>query len=286
MTHIVEIQEIVDLIVDHLVQDILFSPQRSGTEHRRPYPVSLQLHELKQCALINKAFVSRSQKHLFSTIELPSIRVQGIHMLPETEQNTPQWEPALEERCLQTIDRLIDIFHHKPHLVVHLHTLKVCSHLGNLLGRYNSLKQLMELLRRQGNPRNMVFKAHGYFEESRVRPDYNFQRSMGANIQSLDCWFLTMIPAWFIANNPQLKILNLICCKSAQDKETYPCIPLSSRPRLEFLTLNNSWSVLETLLRHSDSGRSAVDFSYLRYLHLLASYEGRDVSSLTLHIPS
>ncbi|KAF9039066.1 hypothetical protein BJ165DRAFT_1531182 [Panaeolus papilionaceus] len=275
MAQVVTIQEIVDLIVDHLVHDILFSTQCSGMEYRRPYPVSLQLHELKQCALINKAFASRSQKHLFSTIELHAVPVTGFCVLPETEQTT-QREPALEERSLQTINRLIDIFHQKPHLAMHLHTLRICLYFGYLLRRYNSLRQLMELLRGQGNPRNMVFLAR----ESRVRPDHDFQESIGANIQSLHCWFAATVPAWFIANNPQLKMLNLRYCQSAQDEETYPCIPISSRATLKSLTLNNSWTVLETLLRDDDSGRSAVDFSYLRSLHLHPSCEGRDVSSV------
>ncbi|KAF9039067.1 hypothetical protein BJ165DRAFT_1613778 [Panaeolus papilionaceus] len=285
MTEIFSIQEIVDLIVDHLVQDILLVDQRHPWQYQQPsqpYAISLQLHELKSCALINKAFTSRSQKHLFSKIRIRAQLDPWIYPFPETEWTCPTPEPALEEGSLQRIGRLTDIFYQKPRLAMHLHTIDICSRFGYLLGSYNSLKQLMGLLRDHGNPRNIricYFQDGQPGDDIHMPPYYDFQQSIGITLESLECNHLE-VPVWFISNNPQLKSLDVSCCTSAEDEETYPRIPLSSRPRLKSLTVRSSWSVLESLLRHCNSGRSAVDFSSLHSLHLYPTSGDRVVSSV------
>ncbi|KAF9039061.1 hypothetical protein BJ165DRAFT_363321 [Panaeolus papilionaceus] len=158
MTRLDEIQEIVDLIIDHLVSDIQSTASLAGTGYRLEYPISIKLHELKQCSLISKAFASRSQKYLFSTIMIYADAVPIVNTLPETERTSPHLEPALDKPSSRAVNNLLNIFEQKPHLVKHLHTMTICDQFAYLVRRYESLRKLFDLLRSQGNPSSVEIR--------------------------------------------------------------------------------------------------------------------------------
>lgn len=270
MARIDDIQEIVDLIVDHLVHDI-----RRGTysQYRPIYPISINLRELKQYSLISKAFASHSRRYLFSTIALYAKKLPPTHIIPETERTSPDPEPALDEASSRAADSLLSIFGQKPHLIKHLRTMYICHQFAFLLRRYESLRKLLDLSRSQGNPREVeLYGSRGSesYEWGKCVPsNYGFQEMIGAHIQTLSCRYADVVPVSFIAKNHELQTLRLISCSGSEtqiDGRLNPSSAASPRPRPKRLFLDNSWNVFNSLLGIKSTGQPAVDFSNLIYV--------------------
>ncbi|PPR02386.1 hypothetical protein CVT24_011729 [Panaeolus cyanescens] len=275
MTSVVLIQDVVDLIVDSLVGSIEEWLKDPDSPHRRDYPVSIRLRELKQCALVNKAFAARAQKYIFSRIRIWTTLNRLPECIPDTEKTSPTAAPALDQLSLQAISNLLDILKRKPHLAGHVQTIDASAQLGHVLEHCQHLVKLLDLLRTYDNPRWIELRNAGRIWDSRGIPaDFRFQERVAANLQVLECEHLAAMPLNLLANSPHLSSLTLrYCSAEAQDQKPQDRarIGTSPLPKLKHLSLFDSWTVLDALV-HGKKGvpnsQAPVDFSSLEHLTL------------------
>ncbi|KAF9051436.1 hypothetical protein BJ165DRAFT_1448725 [Panaeolus papilionaceus] len=280
MAPAVEIQDIVDLIVDHFVDNIKTWCLDGRLPYRLTYPTSVWLQELKECALINKAFAYSSQKYLFSKIRIKGEYIPEIYNIPVTERTSPARAPVLDKASDRSIDNLLAILDHKSYLATHIHTIDTYSEFGYLVQLHPPLKRLLGKLLSHGNPRNLSIFAQDKHNPKQPLPDYSFQKDIAVHLQVLKCDLMEMIPISFIASNPNLTTLKLADCSGKMDDHY---VAGGSRPRLKSLVLEESWSVLESLLgkRGVPTGiLSPIDFSHLVNLRLFPSASPEDVRSV------
>ncbi|PPR06376.1 hypothetical protein CVT24_002489 [Panaeolus cyanescens] len=256
-------QELVDLFVDHLVQSIEDWLKVPGSPYRPWYPASRRLPELKQCALVNKAFASRAQKHLFC-------RIQVHPCFGGTSPFPPQ--TVLYSQSLREINNLLEIFTRKPVLASHLQHLTTDLLFDDTLNLYKPLSDLMNVLQNHGNPRSLDFSSGAQPSDLKALSSrYSFQNRFLSGLQVLKCGFLEDIPVHFIAGKPNLRILILAYCSMATGSVS-PRPLTTARPRLNHLILDHSSSALEDLLgRSTSSSEAVIDFTNLEHLEFTPS---------------
>ncbi|PPR06921.1 hypothetical protein CVT24_011004 [Panaeolus cyanescens] len=242
-------QELVDSIVDQLVADIEARQARTMPyDPRFQYPVSARMKELKVYALINRAFMRRSQKYLFSVIEIrPGLAVPSSFFSPVPN------EVELSDTSHRTVNNILQVLERKPYLAMHVRRINTSASFGPLARRYEIISTLLHKLRAYENPKHLFLRF--YAGDSPVRPpDYSFQSDTSLrfpHIQHLHVSNAVQVPISFIANNPELQTLVLENIEQMKD-DTDGC-SLVLRPKVKHLTLRDSgsfWRVFSQTKRH------------------------------------
>ncbi|PPR04589.1 hypothetical protein CVT24_012017 [Panaeolus cyanescens] len=271
MSTAVLIPDIIDLIVDYVVEAIEDYLKTPSAPYRHAYPPSIRYKELKECALINKAFTSRSQKYFFSTLNIWHDSSPYLAHIPPEAVTSPVSAPVLDDASLKTVHNLLEILEHKPYLAAHIRVLNTCAQFGHVLKLSEPLSKLFEILQSHGNPRTVdIYALDAY------RPKASVQSTAFRNASHLTCKISDAARC-----NHYLSLLSQI---TPAYKGNAPTVQLTTpRPRLKNLFLLESWTVLEVLLGspvHSSAPYAPIDFSQLEKLHLTPSAADEDVQSV------
>ncbi|KAF9050417.1 hypothetical protein BJ165DRAFT_1592393 [Panaeolus papilionaceus] len=241
------VQEIVDLIIDHLVDVI---PHRPSS-----YPASIHLQELKEIALISKAFTPRSQKHLFSTIEIQQKYDYKAAREAVVDAVDHLWEPEIDDANKKSPPQ----FTQSPR--AEASSCSASPHYQNV----RPLRQSGEALRVDSdlveNP-EALWKSTSH----QLKPDILFMQNF--QIQSLTFSVWDEIPVTFITNNKDLQSLTLSCCLWTPD-DVDPA-SIIARPAIKRLSAMACSGLLEYLVQPTVGDQSLLDFSSLEYLHVVS----------------
>ncbi|PPQ84638.1 hypothetical protein CVT24_007174, partial [Panaeolus cyanescens] len=278
------IQEIVDLIVDFLVESIETGLKEGSGPYRPPYPASVRLQELKECALVNKTFTRRAQKYLFSELRISYHQIPHPNYICNEGMTSPVAAPIPDSSDLQIILNLRDILRQKPYLALYMCSLDTCAVFGHMLEVCEPLADVFNALRAFKNPRKMEFFGFDSGLPKSIRPHFRFQAAIAPYLQHMKCGFLDAVPLTFISNNPELQRLELRYCTLATENNSANAVPhgqsLSARPKLKQLSIASSWTILEALLSGIDNSTPPVDFSLLECLDLTPTVYYEDVASV------
>ncbi|PPR04591.1 hypothetical protein CVT24_012019 [Panaeolus cyanescens] len=281
-------RDIVDLIVDSLVESIEVGIKERTSPYRPTYPPSVRLQELKQCALISKAFTFPVQKYLFSELTIRYHQRPFPAYIPKEEMMSPVPAPMPNPNSLRIIHNLYDVLKQKPYLALYMcfQVLNASEVFGHMLKVCKPLSDIFDILQRHRNPRKIeLFGGLGSSHPKAMLPDFSLQEGVASYLQHLKCRSIHNMPLAFISNNPHLRSLELQFCLPAEITSEYLVSQLpSTRPRLKHLSIGGSWALLEALLGGDRNSRSArvpsVDFSALESLHLIPSECSEDVVSV------